>query len=119
MSMTIINGGGGLAKGVAFVLVAGRHYGIGHVGFLRPGEEAHFRVDIPGTTEGVQAVVFGRDQNENSYGWSHEGSRHQFRRTRRKPFRTDLEIFGHFYPETDFGALTEGATLRATQGFPA
>src|SRR6266511_3818800 len=108
MAMTIINGGGGLAKGVGFVLVAGGHYGAGRVGFLFPGQTAYFGIQIPGSTD-ARAVIYCRDQDEGSYGWTLAGEKHRFRRTRRKSFHTDTEIFNHFYPETDFDTLSEGA----------
>lgn len=116
MAITIINGGGGLAKGVTFVLVAGEHYGTGRIGFLLPGQEAHFGIQIPGAKD-ARGVVFCRDQDERSYGWNLAGKKRHFKRSQRKPFHTATEIFNRFYPETDFEALSEGATLRASHGF--
>jgi hypothetical protein len=118
MAITIINGGGGLAKGLTFVLVAGEGYGVGHVSFLLPGQQAHFGIQIPGAKD-ARGVVFCRDQDEESYGWSLAGKKQHFKRSKHKPFHTAMEIFAHFYPDTDFGALSEGATLQASHGFPA
>src|SRR5262249_864315 len=56
MAITILNGGGGLAKGVAFVLVAGTSYCAGRAGFLLPGQQANFATDLLGD-EKARAVV--------------------------------------------------------------
>jgi hypothetical protein len=116
MAVTVLNGGGGLAKGVTIVLVASDHVGKGHVGFLQPGQQANFAFLVPGDRN-AQAVVFARDQLERSYAWNLKGERRRFRRNKRKPFRTDQQIFRHFYPETDIDALAEVAALRAESGF--
>jgi len=111
IAMTIINAGGGLAKGVSVVLVAGDHYARvpAAAGLLRPGESVNFGSDLP-AAENPRAVVYCRGQDGEKCCWNLDGERHGLGRDSTLP--TYEEIFASFYPGTNFSAMNLGHLLR-------
>jgi hypothetical protein len=112
--VVIRNSGGGIVKGLHFMLVADRDGAVGpvHDGFLGPGEGFHVETTAP--TRGrrdARLVIFYRDANEVLRAWSHHGQRKAFRSRllRRKQYPNNDRIFGAFYPNVTLHGVGEYA----------
>jgi hypothetical protein len=87
LHLSVHNGGGGLAKGVGFVLASGRKYATGHLGdgFLKPGAGGMVKTELEPPEVGTTAIglLNCRDLAENSWAWSLQGERKLLRRAKR------------------------------------
>jgi hypothetical protein len=79
LRLSVHNGGGGLAKGAAFILVLDGAYSAGHLGdgFIKSNEAGVVLTDInpPASAESRRAkgVLTCRDADDNSWGWNLQG----------------------------------------------
>lgn len=116
VGLLIHNSGGGLAKGVGFLIVAGDSYvqGYAGTGFLRPGEAADIRTQLPPdaveTGESAIGMVACRDVNEDGWIWNMRGDRKASRRRwwrRGHRYKTGEEMLAVFHPDVDLSQLRE------------
>ena len=97
MGITIVNGGGSIARHVSFILATTEEVGRCPVasGILQPGEVATFGSQMTADPD-HRAVVFGRGPDRD-YVWNLDGEKHKIKQGKKLPsYET---IFAAFYPE--------------------
>jgi hypothetical protein len=89
MELVIYNGGGGLAKQTAYVLVSPetRDWAYGYVGhgFVRPDETVRVFAAMQPYGVETQGVLHCRDVAENTWGWNLRGDKEMLRSAPRRP----------------------------------
>jgi hypothetical protein len=81
-------------------------------GFLRPGEGVYVASPMRSRTREATVVMYCRDQDMVLRAWSAQGGRKVYRSRilRRRSYPANDEIFNDFYPDMDFGQITEYPT---------
>jgi hypothetical protein len=105
--LAILNAGGGVAKGAAFIITADGHRTSGNLldGFVLPGERIYVATQLPHGDHSACVVMY-RTADESSWAIDRVGPKRRLRRGRIGPGTTAETIWGMFYPDTSLDALT-------------
>ena len=105
MNVVVYNAGGGLAKGVALMLVGGGSRSVGYLreGLVRPGDELLVRSELPATIgDDLECLLVYRDRGESPWAVTRRGEKHRLRKRRLGKETTLKQIWTTIHPDKPY-----------------